>query len=100
VEVADTESEATYQQMFRSLKSRGLSRVELVVSDEHEGLKAAVARHSQGASHPEEVPIVHYGRNLFRMVGAKKRKELGADLRGIFAAPHRRSALGLAPSVA
>jgi putative transposase len=51
VEVADTESEATYQEIFRSLKSRGLSGVELVVSDEHEGLKAVVARHFQGASH-------------------------------------------------
>jgi transposase-like protein len=50
VEVADTESEATYQQLFRALKARGLKGVELVVSDEHAGLKAAVARHFQGAS--------------------------------------------------
>jgi putative transposase len=98
VEVADTESEATYQELFRSLKSRGLSGVELVVSDEHEGLKAAVARHFQGASHQR--CQVHYMRNLLGMVGAKKRKELGADLRGIFAAPDRRSALDLASSVA
>ncbi len=51
VEVADTESEATYQELFRSLKARGLKGVELVVSDDHEGLKAAVSRHFQGASH-------------------------------------------------
>ena len=51
VEVADTESEATYQELFRSLKGRGLSGVELVVSDEHEGLKAAISGHFQGASH-------------------------------------------------
>lgn len=38
VEIADTESEATYQELFRSLKRRGLSGVELVVSDDHEGL--------------------------------------------------------------
>jgi putative transposase len=50
VEVSDTESEATYQELFRSLKQRGLSGVELVVSDDHEGLKAAVSRHFQGAS--------------------------------------------------
>jgi transposase-like protein len=50
VEVADTESEASYQELFRSLKRRGLSGVELVVSDDHEGLKAAVLRHFQGAS--------------------------------------------------
>ena len=36
-EVADTESEATYQELFRSLKGRGLSRVELVVSDDLTG---------------------------------------------------------------
>jgi putative transposase len=50
-EVADTESEATYHELFQSLKRRGLSGVELVVSDEHEGLKSAIARHFQGASH-------------------------------------------------
>ena len=44
-EVADTESEATYQEMFRSLKERGLRGVELVISDDHEGLKAAIVRH-------------------------------------------------------
>jgi transposase-like protein len=36
VEVADTESEATYQELFRSLKARGLWGVELVISDDHE----------------------------------------------------------------
>jgi putative transposase len=98
VEVADTESEATYQELFRSLKARGLTGVELVVSDDHEGLKAAVARHFQGASWQR--CQVHYSRNLLGMVGAKKRKELAADLRGVFAAPDRRSALELASSVA
>jgi hypothetical protein len=33
VEIADTESEATYQELFQSLKRRGLSEVELVVSE-------------------------------------------------------------------
>jgi putative transposase len=98
VEVADTESEATYHELFRSLKARGLKGVELVVSDDHEGLKAAVARHFQGALWQR--CQVHYARNLLGMVGAKKRKELAADLRGVFAAPDRRSALELACSVA
>jgi putative transposase len=98
VEVADTESEATYQELFRSLKRRGLSGVELVVSDDHEGLKAAIARHFQGASHQR--CQVHYARNLLGMVGAARRKELGADLRAIFAAPGRKQALTSASSVA
>jgi putative transposase len=98
VEVSDTESEATYQEMFRSLKGRGLSGVQLVVSDDHEGLKAAIARHFQGASHQR--CQVHYARNLLGMVSYASRKELGADLRAIFAAPAREQALQLASSVA
>ena len=98
VEVADTESEASYQELFRSLKARGLSGVELLVSDEHEGLKAAISRHFQGASHQR--CQVHYARNLLGMVGATRRKELAADLRGVFATPERRFALGLASSAA
>ncbi len=98
VEVADTESEATYQELFRSLKRRGLKGVELVVSDDHEGLKAAIFRHFQGASHQR--CQVHYQRNLLGMVGAAKRKELASDLKAVFAAPEREMALGLSSSVA
>jgi len=98
VEVADTESEATYQELFRSLKAQGLSGVELVVSDDHEGMKAAIARHFQGASHQR--CQVHYARNLLGMIGTARRKELAADLRAIFAAPARATALEIASSVA
>ena len=98
VEVADTESEATYQELFRSLKSRGLSGVELVCSEDHKGLKAAIIRHFQGASWQR--CQVHYVRNLLGMVSFAKRKELGADLRAIFAATSREQALGIASSVA
>jgi putative transposase len=35
VEGADTESEATYRDLFRSLRGRGLKGMELVVSDDH-----------------------------------------------------------------
>jgi transposase-like protein len=72
--------------------------VQLVVSDDHEGLKSAIARHFQGASHQR--CQVHYARNLLGMVGHARRKELGADLRAIFAAPDRKQALTIAASVA
>jgi putative transposase len=98
VEVADTESEATYQELFRSLKARGLKGVELVISDDHEGLKSAIERHFQGASWQR--CQVHYARNLLGMVGAKKRKELAAELRAIFAATNREQALQIASEVA
>ena len=95
LEVADTESEATYQELCRSLKRRGFSGVELVVSDDHKGLKVAIARHFQGASW-QRCQQVHYARNLLGMVGAKKRKELSEGLRGVFAAASREVALRLA----
>jgi transposase-like protein len=98
VEVADTESEATYQDLFRSLKARGLRGVELVVSDDHKGLKAAIERYFQGASWQR--CQVHYARNLLGMVGVKKRKELAAELRAIFAATSREQALRIASEVA
>jgi putative transposase len=98
LEVADTESEATYHELFRPSKSRGLSGVELVVSDDHEGLKAAIARHFQGASYQR--CQVHYARNLLGMVGAARRKELAEGLRGVFAAPSREVALRLACELA
>jgi len=84
VEVADTESEATYEALFRRLKARGLHGVRLVTSDDHAGLRAAIARHFQGASWQR--CQVHFARNLQGRVGAKQRARLGADLRGIFAA--------------
>jgi putative transposase len=98
VEVADTESEATYQQLFRSLKRRGLKGVQLVVSDDHESLKSAIERYFQGASWQR--CQVHYARNLLGMVGRARRKELGADLRAIFAATSRAQALALASEIA
>ena len=64
-----------------------------------QGLKAAIARHFQGASHQR--CQVHYARNLLGMVGHAKRKELGEDLRGDLRRPAReQAALKLASSVA
>jgi putative transposase len=97
-EIADTESEATYHELFRSLKARGLRGVELVVSDDHQGLRVAVERHFQGASWQR--CQVHYARNLLGMVGHARRKELSEGLRGVFAAPSREVALRLASELA
>jgi putative transposase len=85
VAVADTESEATYQDLFRRLKARGLHGVRLVTSDDHAGLRAAIARHFQGASWQR--CQVHFARNLLGRVGHQDRARLAEDLRAIFAAP-------------
>ena len=98
VQTADTESEATYHELFRSLKARGLCGVELVTSDDHPGLEAAIRRHFQGASWQR--CQVHYARNLLRIVPFSKREELAEGLRGVFAATTRETALNLAEQLA
>ena len=98
VEVADVESEATYQELFRALKERGLKGVELVTSDEHKGLKRAIERHFRGASHQR--CQFHYAKNLLGLVSLAKRKELGASLRAVFSAPTRELALRSAQELA
>jgi transposase-like protein len=98
VEAADTESEATYHQLFRSLKGRGLRGVRLVTSDDHPGLEAAIARHFQGASWQR--CQFHYSKNLLKLVGSKRRAELAEGLREVFACPTRETALVVAGEVA
>ncbi len=98
VEVADTESEATYHQLFRSLKGRGLRGVRSVTSDDHPGLKAAIARHFQGASWQR--CQFHYSKNLLKLVGRKRRAELAEGLREVFACPTRQTALVVAGELA
>jgi putative transposase len=83
VDVADTESAATYMALFRDLKARGLHGVRLVTSDDHAGLRAAIDRYFQGTSWQR--CQVHYQRNLLGMVGASRRADLVADLRLLFA---------------
>jgi putative transposase len=84
IEEADTEREATYHELFKRLKDRGPSGVELVTGDDHRGLKAAIERHFQGASWQR--CQVHFARNLRGMVGIKHRGRLSEDLAGIFGA--------------
>jgi len=43
--LVDSENEASWDNMLRDLKGRGLCGVDLVVSDDHKGLKKAVQRH-------------------------------------------------------
>lgn len=102
VTVADTESEATYHQLVRDLKARGLSGVQLVTSDNHKGLRAAIARHFQGAG--GQRCQVHFSWDLVGMVGAGRRGELAAgrplgSMREIFATT-REQAMATAEAVA
>jgi len=65
------------------LKERGLKGVELVVSDDHKGLKAAAARHFQGAMWQR--CQVHLIRNVLGAASNRYRATLAAGMKRIFA---------------
>ena len=78
---ADTESEASWSQVFRELKDRGLTGVVYVVSDNHGGLVAAIHRHFQGVIWQR--CQVHFIRNVLGKVQKKDRQRVLALLREI-----------------
>ena len=48
--VDDSEDESCWENCFESLKTRGLTKVKLVISDGHKGIQAAVRKAFLGAS--------------------------------------------------
>jgi transposase-like protein len=80
--LADSESESSWSAMFRELKDRGLSGVELLVSDAHAGIKAAAQRHLQGAGWQR--CQVHFKRELLKKVSYKRGGELMKDVQSVF----------------
>ena len=89
--VGDSESESNWSEVLSSLKDRGLRGVKLVVSDAHRGIRAAVARHLQGASWQR--CQVHFKRELCAKVSYKHRKELMKDVLGVFAGADKQECL-------
>jgi transposase-like protein len=80
--VGDSESEATWGDLFRDLKDRGLKGLELLTSDAHRGIVAAARRHFQGVAWQR--CRVHFKRELGRKVSYKVMKELMGDLVIVF----------------
>jgi transposase-like protein len=89
-QVGAAESEAFWVEFLRSLVKRGLTGVQLVISDAHEGLKKAVAKVLNGASWQR--CRVHFMRNVLAHVPKGDKKLVAAHIRTIFAQPDREAA--------
>jgi transposase-like protein len=85
LDIGDSEDEVFWRGFLRSLKSRGLTGVRLVISDQHAGLVAALKRSFQGAAHQR--CRVHFVRNLLALVPKSHRDMVAAVFRTIFAQP-------------
>jgi transposase-like protein len=91
------EDTASWRAFLRSLKERGLKGVRLVVSDKCLGLVEAL-----GECFPEaswQRCVVHFYRNVFRLVPTGKVKEVAALLKAIHAQEDREAALQKAAQV-
>jgi transposase-like protein len=94
VEVAGTEKAAAYASLLRGLIDRGLKGVYLVVSDDHEGIKSAVAGELPGAEWQR--CAVHFQRNVLSHVPASSMAEVAEDFSAIFKVSREKTARTLA----
>jgi transposase-like protein len=85
LDVGDSEDGAFWTAFLRSLKARGLGGVQLVVSDAHIGLKAAIAAVMAGACWQR--CRVHFLRNVLARVPKGSAEMVAAAIRTIFAQP-------------
>jgi len=83
--VGDSETEAFWTEFLRSLRDRGLTGVQLVISDSHRGLTSAVTTVLQGAAWQR--CRVHFMRNALARVSKGEAEMVAAAIRTIFAQP-------------
>lgn len=97
VDVVSSEDRAGWLAFLRSLLSRGLSGVQLVVSDAHEGLKDAIGASFPGASWQR--CRTHFMTNLLSQVPKPAQQAVATMVRSIFAQPDADSVLAQHRSV-
>ena len=84
-DVGDSENGAFWTAFLRGLKARGLHGVQLVISDAHEGLKAAIGSVLLGAAWQR--CRVHFMRNVLARVPKGHGEMAAAAIRTVFAQP-------------
>ena len=91
VSIALSEAEVHWCNFFKSLQARGLHGIELIISDDHAGLKAA--RQAFFPSTPWQRCQFHLQQNAQAYVPKKDlKKKVAASIRNIFNAPNRQEA--------
>ena len=89
LDVGEVETGSFWVEFLRGLKRRGLAGVKLCITDQHEGLKQAVAR---VLGVPWQRCTVHFARDMGAHVRRDQRGMLSAALREIFQAENGQEA--------
>lgn len=92
--IDDSESEQSWTRMFEHLKSRGLKRVDLIVSDNHGGLVKAAKKLYQNSMWQR--CQVHFMRNVLGSVKHSLKAEVALKLKDILHSSDKQLALELA----
>lgn len=90
VEVADSEMEMAWRRFLEGLIARGLRGTQLVISDAHSGLKAAIRAVLNGTSWQR--CRVHFLRNALAKAPKKLQGFVSATLRHVFSQPSKAEA--------
>jgi putative transposase len=96
--VGDSEDKAFWTAFLRQLRTRGLSGVRLVISDAHEGLRAAIDKVMLGAAWQR--CRVHFLRNVLAKLPKGSAEMVAAAIRTIFAQPDSTSVADQLDSIA
>jgi putative transposase len=77
--------------LLHDLRSRGATHIDLLVTDGHDGLLAAIAE--QFAATPRQRCLVHKQRNVLNAIPRRERADVQAELVGIWQQPSKLEAL-------
>jgi transposase-like protein len=83
--ICETETKYGWRTFFKSLKDRGLTGVDLVISDDHEGLVSAVKEVFQNSGWQR--CQFHFTRNILDQIPRKYQMGLSTELHAMFNAP-------------
>lgn len=88
--VADGESEESWNEFFIGMKRRGLKEVDLIVSDDHSGLKSAIQKQFHGATWQR--CQTHFSKNLLDKTPKQWKAEMKTCLNDLYNAPDLKQA--------
>jgi transposase-like protein len=77
--------------LLQDLRSRGATKIDLIVTDGHDGLLAAVA--NLFSATPRQRCLVHKQRNVLNAIPRRERPDVQAELVGIWQQPSKPEAL-------
>lgn len=88
--IADGESEESWSDFFSGLKARGLRDVDMIVSDNHGGLKKAILKQFHGTGWQR--CQTHFSKNLLDKTPKKLQPEIKTRLNDLYNAPDLKNA--------